>query len=121
MTPVPPGCTVSAPMLMEASMAPPRAVTASVCGLKTMFETVDVPALLELHTPPPVVPIKMRLPVASEGSNAMAEMRPVTRPKSGVRTAVGPSGCQVALAAVLPELCGEEAIGQVEIAALRRC
>ena len=35
--------------------------------------------------------------MGSLGSRAMDETRPVTRPKLGVRTAVGPSGCQVAL------------------------
>ena len=50
----------------------------------------------------------------------MAVMRPVTRPKLGVRTAVGPSGCQVALAALFVVACGEAAMGRANCAALRR-
>src|ERR1035441_9826272 len=95
MTPVSPGCTVRAPMLMEASLTPLRAGTLSVSGAKTMEAGAATPALLAIQTPPPVVPTYRRLPVASEGSRAIAATRPVTRPKSGVWTAVGPRGYQV--------------------------
>src|ERR1700734_2650678 len=98
-------------MLMDAPDAPPRAVTLSVSGLKTMFEMTDVPALLETQTPPPVVPTKSRLPVASDGSSASEETRPETRPKLDVTTAVGPRDCQVAVAGdAAPEAASADAM-----------
>jgi len=51
-----PGCTVNAPMLIEASCAPLKAPTASVSGLKTTCCALEAPALFASHTPPPVVP-----------------------------------------------------------------
>ena len=59
-----------------------------------------VPAFCESHTPPPVVPMKTRLPVESLGSMAMEETRPVTRPKLGEITADGPRGCQAVVEAL---------------------
>ena len=56
MTPVPPGCTVSAPMLMEASDRSAKSRHVSVSGVKTMEEGVETAALFATHTPPPVVP-----------------------------------------------------------------
>ncbi len=61
-------------------------------GLKTTEP--DVPAFWDSQTPPPVVPTKTRLPVGSEGSMAIEDTRPVTRPKLEEMTADGPSGCQ---------------------------
>ena len=67
-------------------------------GVKTTEPAV--PAFCESHTPPPVVPRYTRLPVGSEGSMAMEDTRPVTRPKSGEMTAEGPRGCQMAVEAL---------------------
>ena len=79
-TPVPPGWTESAPMLMEASVAPDIAARLSVSGTNLIFAVLDVAAFCDTHTPPPVVPTKSRLPVGSDGSSASADMRPVTKP-----------------------------------------
>jgi len=80
--------------------------TLSVSGLKTMEEVFAVPALFADQTPPPVVPMKSRLPVASDGSSASEETRPETRPKLGVTTAAGPRACQVAVAGEVVEPAG---------------
>jgi hypothetical protein len=44
-------------MLLEASIAPPRAPTLSVSGVKTTSEALETAAFCASHTPPPVVPI----------------------------------------------------------------
>ena len=67
-------------MLIDASRAATIACSESVIGVNTIFDAVPVLAFSESHTPPPVVPIYRRFPVASAGSNAIAEMRPVTSP-----------------------------------------
>jgi hypothetical protein len=85
-------------MLIEESTAPLRAATESVSGLKTTEDALDAFAFCETQTPPPVVPTYKRFPVASDGSSATAETLPVTSPKFGVTTPVGPSACHVAAA-----------------------
>ena len=105
-TPVPPGCTVSAPMLMEAPVAPLRASTVSVSGVKETVEALLASAYFAIQTPPPVVPAYSRRLLESDVSSASAETRPVTgtgvEPKLVESTAAGPRGCHVAVAAPGP-------------------
>jgi hypothetical protein len=75
--------TVRAPMLSdgmaEVSALGLKAAMSSVRGVK-VTEAAGPAALVERQTPPPVVPTRMVLPVASDGSMAMDDMRPVTVP-----------------------------------------
>ena len=52
---VPPGCTVTAPILSEVSAAEDHALRASVSGVKLTPAALPA-ALVDFHTPPPSVP-----------------------------------------------------------------
>src|SRR5271156_4660963 len=64
----------------------------SVRGLKVTLD--DGPAaLVDFHTPPPVVPTYTVLPLVSFGSIAIALTRPVTAPYERLAIWFGPTGC----------------------------
>src|ERR1700728_1100426 len=54
-TPVPPGCTVTAPMLRDVTTADEKASRSSVSGVK-VTDDVLAAAFVDFQRPPPVVP-----------------------------------------------------------------
>src|SRR5580698_5499225 len=75
----------------------------SVRGLKITLDDWP-PALVDFHTPPPVVPTYTVLPLASVGSIAIELTRPVTLPYARLATWFGPTGCH---GAPKVESCGD--------------
>ena len=92
-----PLATVSAPIESDGISAEPafplNTGSVSVSGVNTTAAAAPA-ALVDFHTPPPVVPTYSVLPLASAGSTASAVTRPVKFPNTGLATCAGPTGAQ---------------------------